>query len=156
MTIANSTIINMRWFKNDKGEQVLRQERYFPETGTKIWEDVGTEANNEIPWTERFAGDEHKPHNIKDHDTENIVKEIGKISADAMSEFYNEPAAKAVEARLHAMLIRVCGGDIDHVKIHGVYFNGNAMGMDLVRFMMVAYGGAWAALIDKLHLGKRN
>lgn len=156
MTIANSTITNMRWFKDDKGVQVLKQERYFPATGTKIWEDVGTEANNEIPWTERFAGDEHKPHSVIPHGTDNIVKAVSKITADAAAELFHEPEAKAIEARLYAMLIRVCGGDIDHVREKGVYFNGNTMGMDLVRFMMVAYGGAWAALIDKLHLGKRN
>lgn len=151
MSIVNSTITNMRWF-TENGVRTLKQERYFPATGSRIWEDVGTEANHEIPWTERFANDEHKPHSIVPHNTENIIKDVSKIKADATA----EPAAKAIEARLYAMLIRVCGGDIEHVKEHGVYFNGNTMGHDLVRFMMTAYGSPWIELSDKLHLGRRD
>ncbi len=154
--IVNSTIIGMRWYTGDDGVKVLQQKRYFTTSKTFVWEPVEAEVVKEIPWTERFANDDLKPHSIVPRNTENIVKEVSKISGSAMSEFYTEPEAKAVEARLCAMLIRVCGGDVDHVRDHGVYFNGNAMGMDLVRFMMVAYGGKWGELVDKLHLGSKT
>ena len=72
--LVNSTIINMRWFTvNDK--QVLRQLRQF-KNGESKWEDVGEEEKTEIPFTERFMNDEHKPHNIESKNSENIIKDI--------------------------------------------------------------------------------
>ena len=156
--IAHGTITNMRFFEKD-GKQILMQQRTFPADvpggqPRTVWEEVGTEASAvEIPWTERFANDEHKPHSLEPRNTDNIVRHINKIKPVDFSEV---AVNKAISMRLYAMLVRVCSGDVDQVAANGVYFNKNAMGMDLVRLMMEAYGPPWSNLVDKLHLGSRD
>ncbi len=167
--IANSTIIGMFW-EGTGPNRVLKHKRRYAD-GRVVVETVGQEPDA-VPFTERFKGETFAPHPLpttqEPTTTDIIVKDLRKIVpkvTPTVIELANLMDQKpgdergivdARSMRLEAMLIRVCGGDLPHVKAQGVYFNGNQMGLDLVRLAMEAYGAPWNEAVESLHLGKRG
>jgi hypothetical protein len=155
----NGTVLNVRWIEIH-GHKVLQQLIKFPD-GTTEWqlvEDIVKGENPETPFatsfTERFNNTDTVPNTLVARHTNPLFRKPIRTIEDPNNPYMNESKEEllARSARLHATLLRICGGEPSNLKGQKIHVKDKqSTSREMLQLFCAAMGGEWPDIVESIY-----